>query len=134
MLTALPRPFRFATRRRPAALALCAVALAAVPGLACDPPAPITSREKDPLASLASSVQSEVFDLAFWVQEQSARTDTWRRARAYCQLHAELPNCRTVHIATWWATPPPPPPKVQQVSPVPAPVEPSAPAPERNRP
>ncbi len=132
MLTALPRPFCSPARRHPAAPALCALALAAMVGLACDPPTPITTREKDPLASLASSVQSEIFDLAFWVQEQSARTDIWRKASAYCQLHAELPNCRTVRITTWWGTPPPPTAGAQQNSQVP--VESATSSPERSRP
>jgi hypothetical protein len=129
MPAALPRPFRSAAA---AAFALCALALAATLGLACDPPTPITTREKDPLASLASSIQSEIFDLAFWVQQQTARTDIWRKASAYCHLHAELPNCRTVRIATWWGTPPPPATEAQQTSPVP--VEPATSSPERSRP
>ena len=128
----LPRPFRSAACRLLATLALCALALTAILGLVCAPPTPLTSRERDPLASLASSVQSEVFDLAFWVQEQAARTDTWRKASAYCYFHSELPNCRTVRIATWWGTPPPPAPKAQQT--LPLPVEPSTSAHERSRP
>jgi hypothetical protein len=132
MLTVLPRPFSSPARRHPAALALWALTLAAMLGLACDPPTSITTREKDPVASLASSVQSEVFDLAFWVQQQTARTDAWRKASAYCHLHAELPNCRTVHIATWWGTPPPPTAGAQQTSPVP--IETATSSPKRSRP
>jgi hypothetical protein len=124
----LPRPLRSVARRWQATSALCVLALAATLGLACDPP---TTGGKDPLASLASSVSSEIFDITFWVQQQSARTDIWRKASAFCRFHAELPNCRTVRLATWWGTPPPPTPEAHQTAPV---SRQSSTSPERSRP
>jgi hypothetical protein len=74
--------------------------------VACEPSRHAVANEKDPLAALKVPIESEVFDLAFWVREQSTRTALWRRAFVYCRFHPELPNCRTVRMASWWGSPP----------------------------
>jgi hypothetical protein len=102
---------RRALRTRPplrrAAGALVATALLAAAALAsaCTPSAAATANSRDPLATLAAPSLSQLFDLTFWVREETARTALWREAFAYCRRHPRLPNCRTVRIATWWGSP-----------------------------
>lgn len=92
---------------RRAAGALVATALLAAAALAgaCTPSAAATANSRDPLAALAAPSLSQLFDLTFWVREETARTALWREAFAYCRRHPRLPNCRTVRIATWWGSP-----------------------------
>jgi hypothetical protein len=103
--TTLPGCAAFAAIAMFAASALLAGLLA---GCAPSAHATVTARVADPLGSLAEPVRSGEFDLAFWVQEQTARTPLWRQAFRFCRLHPALPNCRTVRIATWWAPAAPP--------------------------
>ena len=99
-----------AARRPPRALPLAAWLLGTLFTswlAACAPSAHATASASDPLAALASADPSPIYDLAFWVQEQATRSLLWRQAFNFCRLHAALPNCRTVRMASWWGSPPP---------------------------
>lgn len=80
--------------------------------LACRPAAATVANGRDPFAALAAPVQSEIWDLPFWVREQATGSALWRRSFAFCRGRAEsaYPNCHTVRLASWWGSPPPLPP------------------------
>ncbi|HVT60363.1 MAG TPA: hypothetical protein VHR45_18465 [Thermoanaerobaculia bacterium] len=93
--------------------AVLAVALA-IAGLAaggCGRERLLGAQARDPLASLRSASESRSFDLAFWAQQERARTPVWQQAAAFCRGRAErlYPNCGAVRMAGWWGNPPPPP-------------------------
>jgi hypothetical protein len=75
---------------------------------ACTPEAERIADGKDPLASLGVAATSQVYDLAFWVREERAKSRLWRSAAEYCRRRPEeaFPNCRNVRMAAWWAAPP----------------------------
>jgi hypothetical protein len=66
----------------------------------------------DPLASLAASAPSRLWDLGFWSGQQAGGTALWRGALLACRGRRgkAYPNCTSVRLASWWGPAAPPPP------------------------
>jgi hypothetical protein len=73
----------------------------------CRPSPEAVADGEDPLAALASPVQSALYDGPYWTREARRNSPSWRAAKAFCRKSrdSELPNCHAVRLVERWEGP-----------------------------
>jgi hypothetical protein len=76
---------------------------------ACGPSQEDLANGDDPVAALASTVESSRYGSKFWNEQMTSRTDVWTAALDYCEpaQRADYPNCNTVRSVKFIGVPEP---------------------------
>jgi hypothetical protein len=74
---------------------------------ACGPSQEDLANGDDPVAALASTVESSRYGSKFWTEQMTSTTDVWTAALAYCDPaeRADYPNCKTVRSVKFIGVP-----------------------------
>ena len=82
---------------------------AALLASACAPSQEEIANGDDPIAALASTVQSSRYGTNYWTEQMRSASDTWSKAVVYCEPieRRDYPNCKTVRAVKFIGVPAP---------------------------